>query len=103
MLLTERLKRKVCLFDFGAKDNIRRELVKRGCEVTVVPAYTKCERIEELAPDGIMLSNGPGDPSENTEIIEELKKLSEKRRSLLLVYALVISFLRCPRVVRLKS
>lgn len=72
-------KRKVVLFDFGAKDNIRRELVKRGCEVTVVPAYTKCERIEELAPDGIMLSNGPGDPAENVEIIAELKKLAEKK------------------------
>ena len=73
------VKRKVVLFDFGAKDNIRRSLVQRGCEVTVVPAYTKVERVMELAPDGIMLSNGPGDPAENTEIIEELKKLSEKK------------------------
>lgn len=73
------IKRRVVLFDFGAKDNIMRELVKRGCEVTVVPAYTKCERIEELDPDGIMLSNGPGDPAENVEIIEELKKLAEKK------------------------
>lgn len=53
------VKRKVVLYDFGAKHNIGRELVKRGCEVTVVPAYTKAERIKELAPDGIMLSNGP--------------------------------------------
>ena len=67
------------LYDFGAKHNIGRELVKRGCEVTVVPAYTKAERIKELAPDGIMLSNGPGDPAENVEIIEELKKLSEMK------------------------
>lgn len=73
------IKRRVCLFDFGAKDNIRRELVKRGCEVTVVPAYTTCERVEELNPDGIMLSNGPGDPAENVEIINELKKLAEKK------------------------
>jgi carbamoyl-phosphate synthase small subunit len=73
------IKRRVCLFDFGAKDNIRRELVKRGCEVTVVPAYTTCERVEELKPDGIMLSNGPGDPAENVGIIEELKKLAEKK------------------------
>lgn len=70
-------KRKVVLYDFGAKANICRSLVKRGCEVTVVPAYTKVERIKELNPNGIMLSNGPGDPSENTEIIEELAKLSE--------------------------
>ena len=69
----------VVLMDFGAKHNIGRELVKRGCEVTVVPAYTKAERIKELAPDGIMLSNGPGDPAENVEIIEELKKLSEMK------------------------
>ncbi|WP_124099224.1 carbamoyl phosphate synthase small subunit [Ruminococcus sp. Marseille-P6503] len=73
------IKRRVCLFDFGAKDNIRRELVKRGCEVTVVPAYTTCERVEELNPDGIMLSNGPGDPAENVGIIGELKKLAEKK------------------------
>ncbi|MGN0601335.1 MAG: carbamoyl phosphate synthase small subunit [Oscillospiraceae bacterium] len=73
------VKRRVCLFDFGAKDNIRRELVKRGCEVTVVPAYTSAERVAELDPDGIMLSNGPGDPADNIEIIEELKKLAEKK------------------------
>ncbi len=73
------VKRKVVLYDFGAKANICRELVKRGCEVTVVPAYTKAERIDELKPDGIMLSNGPGDPAENVEIIEELKKLAERK------------------------
>lgn len=71
------VKRKVVLFDFGAKHNICRELVKRGCEVTVVPAYTAAERVRELAPDGIMLSNGPGDPAENTEIIAELAKIAK--------------------------
>ncbi len=71
------VKRRVALFDFGAKRNICRELVKRGCEVTVLPAYTSCDRIKELAPDGIMLSNGPGDPAENIEIIEELKKICD--------------------------
>ena len=71
------VKRRVVLYDFGAKANICRCLVKRGCEVTVVPAYTKAERVKEIAPDGIMLSNGPGDPAENTEIIEELKKIAE--------------------------
>ena len=69
------VKRKVVLYDFGAKHNIGRELVKRGCEVTVVPAYTKAERIKELAPDGIMLSNGPGDPQDNTVSINTLKEL----------------------------
>ena len=67
-------KYKVALFDFGYKRNIRNELVKRGCEVTVVPAYTTAEEIKEISPDGIMLSNGPGDPTENTEIIENIKK-----------------------------
>ena len=70
-------KRKVVLYDFGTKRSIARQLTMRGCEVTVVPAYTKVERVKELAPDGIMLSNGPGDPAENVEIIEELKKLRE--------------------------
>lgn len=65
--------RKVVLFDFGYKFNIRRELVKRGCDVIVVPAYTTAEQIKEMNPDGIMLSNGPGDPSENVEIVENLK------------------------------
>lgn len=69
-------KHKVVLFDFGAKDNIRRELVKRGCEVVVVPALTDVERIKEINPDGIMLSNGPGDPAENVEIIKNIKELN---------------------------
>ncbi len=67
--------RKVVLFDFGYKFNIRRELVKRGCDVIVVPAYTTAEQIKEMNPDGIMLSNGPGDPSENVEIVENLKEI----------------------------
>lgn len=67
----------VVLMDFGAKDNIRRELVKRGCNVTVVPGRTTAEEIKAMNPDGIMLSNGPGDPEENTTVIAELKKLAE--------------------------
>lgn len=69
---------KVVLIDFGAKHNIERELLKRGCDLTVVPAHTSAEEILALNPDGIMLSNGPGDPSKNTAVIEELKKLCEK-------------------------
>lgn len=65
----------VVLWDFGAKDNIRRELMKRGCSVTVVPYNTPFEKIAALKPDGIMLSNGPGDPSDNKGVINELKKL----------------------------
>ena len=72
----ENEKYRVVLYDFGYKHNIRRELLKRGCTVTVVPAHTTAERIRELAPDGIMLSNGPGDPAVNTDIIAEIKKLS---------------------------
>ena len=64
--------------DFGAKKNIVRELNKRGCNVAVMPYNTKAEDILKLGVDGIMLSNGPGDPSENTEIVEELKKLIGK-------------------------
>jgi carbamoyl-phosphate synthase small subunit len=66
---------KVALMDFGAKKNIARSLVARGCQVTVYPAWTSAEEIIADQPDGIMLSNGPGDPKECTEIIEELKKL----------------------------
>jgi carbamoyl-phosphate synthase small subunit len=76
---SESHKKKVVLMDFGAKANIRRELVKRGCDVTVVPASTSSDDILAMNPDGIMLSNGPGDPAENTQIIEELKKLSESK------------------------
>ena len=65
--------------DFGAKLNICRELVKRGCNVTVVPGSTTAEQVKALNPDGIMLSNGPGDPQENTQIIAELKKLSQEK------------------------
>lgn len=75
----ENPKYNVVLWDFGAKENIKRELIKRGCNVTVVPSYTTAEQIKSLNPDGIMLSNGPGDPSENVEIIEELKKLCENK------------------------
>ena len=67
--------KKVALMDFGAKKNIARELNKRGCEVTVYPALTTAEEIIASNPDGIMLSNGPGDPKECTSIIEEIRKL----------------------------
>jgi carbamoyl-phosphate synthase small subunit len=67
---------KVVLWDFGAKENIRRELIKRGCEVVTVPALTTAENIVDLKPDGIMLSNGPGDPADNKEIIKELAALA---------------------------
>jgi carbamoyl-phosphate synthase small subunit len=68
---------KVALWDFGAKENIRRELLKRGCEVITVPPNTTAKKILDLRPDGVMLSNGPGDPAENKKIISELAVLCE--------------------------
>ena len=66
---------KVALLDLGAKRNIARSLNERGCEVTVYPALTSAEEILAANPDGIMLSNGPGDPKECTAVIEEIRKL----------------------------
>ncbi len=70
---------KVVLMDFGAKANITDELVKRNCDVTVVPASTTAEKIKAMNPDGILLGNGGGDPAENTQLIEEIKKLEEAK------------------------
>lgn len=69
---------KIVVWDFGAKDNIVRELVKRGCRVIKVPAFFTAEQILAFNPDGIMLTNGPGDPAENVGIIENIKKLAGK-------------------------
>ena len=66
---------RVALLDLGAKENIARSLAQRGCEVTVYPALTPAEEIIEGNYDGIMLSNGPGDPKECTSVIREIKKL----------------------------
>lgn len=67
--------KKVALMDFGAKKNIAKSLNERGCQVTIYPAGTKAEEIIADAPDGIMLSNGPGDPKDCGSIIDEIKKL----------------------------
>jgi carbamoyl-phosphate synthase small subunit len=67
----------VALLDVGAKDNIAASLAARGCHVTVYPCHTPGEEILAAKPDGIMLSNGPGDPKECVEIIAEVKKLYE--------------------------
>ena len=66
---------KVALLDLGAKNNIAASLNRRGCEVTVYPAHTTAEEIISSNPDGIMLSNGPGDPADCTSIIKEIEKL----------------------------
>lgn len=66
---------KVAVLDLGAKENIIRSLVMRGCDVTVYPALTQAKEIIDSNPDGIMLTNGPGDPKECTSIIEQVKLL----------------------------
>ena len=68
---------KVALLDLGAKKNIARSLHERGCEVTIYPAHTKAEEIIAARPDGIMLSNGPGDPKDCGPVIDEIRKLYE--------------------------
>ena len=69
---------RVSLIDYGAKRNIVRELQKRGCTVTVLPATTAAEDILAADPDGVMLSNGPGDPAENVYEIAQIQKLLGK-------------------------
>ena len=68
---------KVALLDLGAKRNIARSLNERGCEVTVYPSFTTAEEIIASNPDGIMLSNGPGDPKACAKVIQEIRKLYE--------------------------
>ncbi len=74
-LSAENARRKVCVLDFGLKQNILRELIKRGCDVTVLPGHSAPEDILRLAPDGIVLTNGPGDPKDNPDIIKNLQAL----------------------------
>ncbi len=71
--------KKVVLWDFGAKANIRRELLKRGLEVITMPATATASEILAKNPDGVMLSNGPGDPQDNKAIIEGIKELLAKK------------------------
>ncbi|MCR5795187.1 MAG: carbamoyl phosphate synthase small subunit [Solobacterium sp.] len=74
----ENRKYDVVLIDCGAKQNIIRELNARGCSVTAVPYDTAAEEVLAMDPDGIMLSNGPGDPAENTYTIEQIRRLLGK-------------------------
>ena len=67
--------KRVALLDLGMKRNIAVSLAQRGIDVTVYPAMTQAAEILADRPDGIMLSNGPGDPKECTEIIKEIRKL----------------------------
>ena len=65
----------VALLDLGCKNNIVSCLQKRGCRVTVLPGGTTPAELAALAPDGLMLSNGPGDPAENVEIIRNIARM----------------------------
>jgi carbamoyl-phosphate synthase small subunit len=69
---------KVVAYDFGIKQNILRLLVDHGCDVTVVPAQTSAEDVLGLSPDGVFLSNGPGDPEPVGYAIESIRKLIGK-------------------------
>lgn len=75
--IAEEQKRTVVLWDFGAKENISRELIKRGCKVVRVPFDTTADDVLSYNPAGIMLSNGPGDPAENTAVIDEIKNVAD--------------------------
>jgi carbamoyl-phosphate synthase small subunit len=67
----------VVAYDFGVKTNSLREFSKFGCKITVVPADTSADEVLALEPDGIFLSNGPGDPASMTKVVEQIKKLAE--------------------------
>ena len=72
-------KRKVVLWDFGAKKHFDKELLSRGCEVVLMPYNATAEEILAERPDGILLSDGPGDPTENEAIVKELKAVFAKK------------------------
>ena len=69
----------VVAYDYGIKRNILRRLVQVGCRVTVVPALTAAEEVLELNPDGVFLSNGPGDPEPLTTQVANIRKLIGKK------------------------
>ncbi len=75
---SEEKKFKVVAIDCGMKLNIVRSLCARGCDVTVVPWNTSAEEIEKLSPDGVFISNGPGDPTDAVPVIETIKALHGK-------------------------
>lgn len=68
----------VVVFDFGAKENIIQSLVRLGCKVTVVPARTPYEMVEQMQPDGILLSNGPGDPLSCADVLPTIRHLAQQ-------------------------
>lgn len=71
--------KKIGVMDFGIKENILNSFRKRGCELTVFPAYTSAEEILNEGLDGVFLSNGPGDPKDLPEVVENIKELFGKK------------------------
>jgi len=67
----------VVCYDFGVKMNSLRELARAGCRITIVPAATTAAEVLALRPDGIYLSNGPGDPASMTDVVEEVRRVAE--------------------------
>ena len=76
--IEEKLPHHVVAYDFGVKRNILRMLVDRGCRLTVVPAQTPAEEVMKLKPDGVFLSNGPGDPEPCDYAIQAVQDLGGK-------------------------
>ena len=72
-------KYQIAMLDFGLKENIRRSLVKRGCDVHVLPYNATVAEILAVHPDGIFLTHGPGDPADNVGVIETLKTLMKEK------------------------
>jgi carbamoyl-phosphate synthase small subunit len=75
----EKFRFKVVAYDFGVKRNILRMLASRGCELTVVPAKTSAAEVLALNPDGIFLSNGPGDPEPCDYAVAAIREFLERR------------------------
>ena len=69
----------VAMFDYGIKSNIIRSLLKRNCEIYLLPADTPADKVRQIKPDGIFLSNGPGDPTDNVKSIETIKELMQDK------------------------
>lgn len=76
----EDYKYKIALMDYGMKESIWKELAARGAQVHICPCTTTAEEIAALDVDAVMLSNGPGDPSENVELIAELRRINELKK-----------------------
>ena len=92
----------VVCYDFGVKRNSLRELAQRGCRITVVPASTTAAEVVALEPDGIFLSNGPGDPASMNREVEEIQELV-KLTYLRLGFVLVTNYWVALSVARLSN